>query len=208
MPNRNQTILLDTGLASVTDFYEANATLNPQALGKAGRSDRREVFAVIIQNRLTNLDNTNNVLDLLVGTGGGCVWQLLPGAESPLIHTRNLNDVFVKVRAAVIISEALGTVTAVTIAAGGLGYTVGDVLFITGGDGTARIQVTSVNGAGAVLTVVIFDGGDGYAIAAGVATTGGTGAGATVNITAVLDQVDSVAFPFICYRHDPGARRI
>ena len=204
---KNQSIISDSGLVTVTDFYEGTAAVNPQALGKAGRSDRPEVFAVIIKNRLNNLDNSANAVSLIVGTGAGCIWPLLPGEESPLIHCRNLNDVFVRIQQAIVISEVLGGITAVTIAAAGLGYAVFDVLTVAGGGGDARVQVASVNGLGAITALNIITPGTGYAAALAVALGGGTGAGATVNITAVLNEIVSTTFPFIVYRKDVEARR-
>lgn len=198
-------VITDSRTAILTDIYEGQAALVAQALGRAGRADRLEVFAVKLQNRLTNLNNTPNPLELMVGTYGNTDWNMLPGQESPWIYTRNLNDIFVRVRVAVVVSEVLGAVTAITIAAGGAGYVVGDVLTIAGGGGGATFRVTTVL-AGAVTGTQLISGGVGYAIAAGVATSGSAGVGATVNITAVLDELNTVRFPFMCRRFDDKAR--
>ena len=63
--------LLGANLRS--EFFEAKATVSDsQALGKL--VGPYECVALIIKNRLVNLDNTPNPLELLVGTGGGCIW--------------------------------------------------------------------------------------------------------------------------------------
>lgn len=73
-------------------------------------------------------------------------------------------------------------VTAVSINAGGTGYTVGDLLVITGGNAGAKVNVTAVS-SGVVTGLSVTLPGDGYSIASAVSTTGGTGTGAKVNIT-------------------------
>lgn len=71
-----------------------------------------------------------------------------------------------------------------TPTAGGSGYTVGDVLTITGG--TATATVVSLGGSGAVATIALTSTGSGYSTGSGQTTTGGTGSGATLNITTVV----------------------
>ena len=80
-----------------TDFYTARARVQPTSLAQAKGAG---VLAVVFQNRLTNLDGTPNAIDLMIGTGGSGsgVWMLLPGQESPVIYTANLNDIWVSVR--------------------------------------------------------------------------------------------------------------
>lgn len=194
-----------------TNFFEgrANAT-NPQALGKLLES--LNCVAVIIQNRLNNLDDSGNPLELMVGTGGGCIWQLLPGVESPLIYVTNLNDVFVKVRVAV--TGATTGVGAIEQPPGGIAlnnaghdYAPGDTLTIFGGSG-GLITVNTVDGAGAILTWTLTSGGSGYSVGTNVSTTSDAaslGAGATFDIlTLTINQVD---FPFIVYYLDPVYQR-
>jgi hypothetical protein len=79
------------------------------------------------------------------------------------------------------------SVTAVSsVAAGGTGYTVGDVLTASGGTSTiaAQFVVTTVGGGGAVTAVRISQSGA-YTSNPGnpVSTTGGTGTGCTLNLT-------------------------
>ena len=73
---------------------------------------------------------------------------------------------------------------------GGTGYTVGDVLTVTGGvGGTATVTVTTVSG-GVVTGLSLTTNGNGsvYATGTGKATTGGTGVGCTINITAIVSS--------------------
>jgi uncharacterized phage protein gp47/JayE len=72
---------------------------------------------------------------------------------------------------------------------GGTGYSVGAGLFLTGGNGAANVQVTSI-GPGGVVTglispVPIAGAGFGYSVANNVPTTGGIGTGCTVDILSV-----------------------
>jgi len=81
-------------------------------------------------------------------------------------------------------------VTAATVAAGGSGYTVGDVLTVVGGTlgiGTkaAEVKVATIDGAGSVLTVTVHRGSGNYDTqpANDAATTGGTGTNCTLTLT-------------------------
>jgi len=78
------------------------------------------------------------------------------------------------------------TVETVAIAAGGAGYTVGDILTASGGTFTlaAQFEVTSV-AAGVVDGIKVARSGVGYTATPGnpVSTTGGTGAGCTLTLT-------------------------
>jgi surface protein len=81
-------------------------------------------------------------------------------------------------------------VTAVTVAVGGVGYTVGDVLTVVGGtlgvgSKSAEIKVATIDGAGAVLTTTLHRGSGNYDTqpANAAATTGGTGSGCTLTLT-------------------------
>lgn len=77
-----------------------------------------------------------------------------------------------------------GGIQTVSVASGGTGYTVGDVLTVTGGNGKATVVVNAV-AAGVITSVSSTNPGANYSAAVGVATTGGTGTGATITITAV-----------------------
>lgn len=75
--------------------------------------------------------------------------------------------------------------TVVAINGGGTGYTVGDILTVTGGTKThtARVRVTSVS-SGVINGIVVDEGGAYTANPSNpVSVTGGTGSGATFNLT-------------------------
>lgn len=78
-------------------------------------------------------------------------------------------------------------VSAAAIVAGGAGYTVGDVLSVTGGTGTfvATLKVVTI-AAGVITAIKVWTSGV-YTVnpTNAVAVTGGTGAGATFNLTLV-----------------------
>lgn len=73
-------------------MIQARADVQPQPLGK-GR-----IIAVIIQNRLNNLDDTGNNVEIMWGFGPACLWQTIPGQESPVIYANDLEDIFMRVR--------------------------------------------------------------------------------------------------------------
>lgn len=67
--------------------------------------------------------------------------------------------------------DGVGAITAVTVSAGGSGYSVGDILVASGGTGTgAKFQVTAES-SGVVTAVSIFDDGSGYTVADVLTTT-------------------------------------
>jgi len=72
--------------------------------------------------------------------------------------------------------------------AGGLNYSVGDLLTVTTGGTLGRVRVETINPfTGAVLTVSIISAGSGYSVGTGRATApiAGTGTGCTIEITTV-----------------------
>jgi hypothetical protein len=78
-----------------------------------------------------------------------------------------------------------GAIATATLNAAGSGYSINDLLSITGGGGTlALIQVNTVGVGGSVATYTLVGNGTGYATTTGAAVTGGSGHGATFNITA------------------------
>ncbi len=87
--------------------------------------------------------------------------------------------------------SASGSVTAVTVYAAGTGYTVGDVLTLTGGGNNATLTVATLGSGSGVATVTISAAGSGYGISNNVATTGGTGTNAAFNITTISGTADN-----------------
>jgi len=184
-----------------TDFYEGRANVtNPIALGKL--VDARECVALVIQNRLNNLDGSGNGCELLVGTGSGCIWQMIPGQESPILYITNLNDVWVRQRVAITgATQGAGSIETIALNAAGAGYAINDILTLAGGvNGTVRVTGVA---AGAITTFVLVSAGSGYIVENGVATTSPDGgSGATFNITALT--INDCVFPFLLYSIDPG----
>jgi len=83
------------------------------------------------------------------------------------------------------ITAPAGAVTAVSIAAPGLGYSIGDVITITGGGGNAKITLTSISN-GVVTGATITAGGTSYSIGDVITITGGAG-----NATATVDTINT-----------------
>lgn len=75
-----------------------------------------------------------------------------------------------------------GTISTIAINSGGAGYTVNDVLTLTGGTFSATITVNTV-AAGVITAATITVRGNGYKATVANAVTGGTGAGATFDTT-------------------------
>lgn len=83
----------------------------------------------------------------------------------------------------VLVKDYTGTALSATVAGGGTGYTVSDVLTVVGGTGTAAtFTVTSAPG-GVIATVSLTTAGN-YTVEPGnpVSVTGGTGTGATLDV--------------------------
>src|SRR3990167_1115122 len=81
-------------------------------------------------------------------------------------------------------SSTWGTIATVVINSGGAGYTVNDVLTLTGGiSGMAATLTVLTEAAGVITSVAITTRGNGYQVKAANAVTGGTGAGATFTTT-------------------------
>lgn len=83
-------------------------------------------------------------------------------------------------------------VTGITLTSGGTGYTAGDVLTVTGGDGTgATATVITVDGGGAITSIGMSDAGSGYTVAP-TGLSGGTGTTATATFTICDMDVSTV----------------
>jgi hypothetical protein len=92
-------------------------------------------------------------------------------------------------------SYPAGQIKTITMANGGSGYHVNDILTIVqGGAQLGTIKVLTVNGSGTILTWSLLTYGTGYSVANDLATTvlpvGGSGA--TFNITAI--EIDEITF--------------
>jgi hypothetical protein len=82
-------------------------------------------------------------------------------------------------------TAAGGVISNLAIAAPGAGYSVDDVITVTGGNADCTATVTAVGDHGAVLTVEITDPGLGYAIDTAIPTTSnGAGSGCTIDVDA------------------------
>lgn len=79
-----------------TEIIAPTANLQPSAIGKG------PCVAIIIQNRLSNIDNpiTGNGLTLMIGKRSGQFYERLPGTDTPMIYTSDLENIFVRVQAA------------------------------------------------------------------------------------------------------------
>lgn len=85
-------------------------------------------------------------------------------------------------------SFANDAIATVTVAAGGTGYVVGDVLNVVQSGAYGGTVTVSTVYAGAVTGVTVTTGGAGYSASAGNATTGGTGSGCTITIATLTTE--------------------
>ncbi len=95
------------------------------------------------------------------------------------------------------------TATAVSVNAGGTGYTAGDTLTVTGGTGSilAELTVSTVNGSGVITGVSISNAGLYTTKPTNpVSVSGGTGSNATFNLTFVR--------PYKLWVHETGTDEI
>lgn len=79
-------------------------------------------------------------------------------------------------------------INTVSVAAGGTGYIVGDVLNVVQGSAWGGTVTVSSVYAGAITGVTVTTGGSGYTTGSGLSTTGGTGTGATITIVSVTTE--------------------
>lgn len=87
---------------------------------------------------------------------------------------------------------ASGTLAAISLGAGGSGYTTAPTVAITGGGGTGATATATISG-GAVTGFTITNPGSGYTSTPTIALSGGGGAGASA--TAVLGAGDDFVLP-------------
>lgn len=83
-----------------------------------------------------------------------------------------------------LIPTGLKKISAVAISAAGTNYVPGDIVRVSGGNGTpAFVEVKTVNGSGGATSVSIYDGGSYTAVPSGVVTTSYTGIGSGLTLT-------------------------
>jgi hypothetical protein len=87
-----------------------------------------------------------------------------------------------------LLNVGAGRVQSVAIHTAGTGYVAGDTVTISGGDGTCKARVVSVN-SGVPIVVEMSQPGNSYSVASNASTTGGTGTGLTVDVTGIFFNI-------------------
>jgi len=130
----------------------------------------------------TNIEHDGNGQD-------GYIWKFL-FQISPADRTKFLDSNFIPVRKLTgnPTFDVNGVIDALTITAGGSGYSTAPQVTILG-DGTGAGATCTISGAGVVNTITVTAAGSGYSFAT-VIFTGGGGSGATASTT--LGVVDSL----------------
>lgn len=82
-------------------------------------------------------------------------------------------------------SGSSGIISDVSITSGGTGYTVNDVLTITGGSGTGATLVVDSVSSGVITAVTVANGGLNYLAGQTITCTGGTGSNAIFTVSTV-----------------------
>ena len=180
-PTNNIEILVDTvdGAGAILTFtftgigFDGTGTVSGISVAANGG---------IGANAIVDVDYTNNVYSVTVPTldtsEGYAVNDQLRILGTTLGGATPLNDLNLKVAS---VETVAGKVNTLSLLTGGTGYTNGQTVTTTGGDGAnLTIQLTVV--AGAVTGVTVVDQGTGYN-AGNIITLGGGNGDATVSIT-------------------------
>lgn len=117
--------------------------------------------------------------------------------EGVALATYNKNHLAVKNGTIIQSTDNIGKITSISIGSGGTGYTVGDVLTLTGGSINATATVTAVS-SGVITGLSLTNPGKGYEVTWSAkyptgyrgTITGGTGSGATINVTGTISEGD------------------
>ena len=154
--NRNGATYTST-VATPGSGYAAGDTITIAGAGLGGTTPANNATITVVTasdiNSVASLDDTTLVQGTGYSSGAGIATQSGGSGTGAVVD---------------ITTDGLGAVTAVTLFAGGDGYTVGDTL--------------NILGTGRVATGGSLVAGTGYTTAANVVGTGGTGTNLTVNI--------------------------
>lgn len=123
--------------------------------------------------------------------------QTLAG-EGVSVATYNRHHLAVRNGTIIQSTANLGKIISIGISSGGTGYSVNDVLTLTGGTVNATATVSTIDGAGAVTGVTLSSPGKGYEgtwnfkYPTGYRgeITGGTGSGVALTVTATISEGD------------------
>jgi len=157
-------------------------------LGLPSVSNNSSTNAAIVTWRVAIADTTAAVLFAGNVTSNGAIQQATAVTEIALDRTV---DNYVTFDCTGV--NARATAAVIGAGKGGTGYTVGDVLTVQGGTGTAAtLTVTTVSG-GAITFLAVTTAGNYSAVPTNytgdVTVTGGTGTGATPTLTWAMDQL-------------------
>lgn len=178
------------GFRDIGNIKSVNTALDPTKLEHFGsyRGVRRKDKTVVTQNKLDytivfdELSREN--LEFLFGSTlvGDFTQPALTGASGAAFAYNTTPAVIGNWYE--IVAATLTKVATAVIAAGGTGYTVGDVLSVAGGTGVAA-TVTVATESGGVITGVTLTSVGAYSVnpSSPNSVTGGTGASATVTLT-------------------------
>jgi hypothetical protein len=155
----------------------------------AGSNEQTVISGAAMPNPATTIGYVDSAGTRMISNIGcesccGLVWYWLDEQSyqfrTPVAHTHNL--------------VLTGAITGATVAAGGTGYSVNDVLTVVSATGiTGTVTVATVD-AGAVLTVTVTTAGTLYTNAGNPhAVTGGGGADCTLTITTAATKTSAVA---------------
>lgn len=82
----------------------------------------------------------------------------------------------------------IGSLTAVSIENGGYGFSIGDIIDVSGSGFEGKLKVSSVRDENGKVVFTLLDGGSGFSMNAQISVTGGGGAGATFKIGGLTNK--------------------
>ena len=193
----NRQLRIDGSVSAVNFLGITGAvTGNSPILSAAGQSSDANV-GLVLQSKGTgaidlaagssgvNISNGGTVTAVTVSNAGATAYSSIPSVAITAPTTAG----GVQAVATALMRASTG---ATTLASGGTGYTVGDVLTLVGGTFTTVIQITvNTVSAGVISTFTMSNAGAGYSVLPTnpVAVTGGTGTGATFNVSWFVNTI-------------------
>lgn len=187
--------LEDSGLSPIiyagnlTNIYRVDASAATKTVVGSGYSLSEESGNAIWDSGTTTWDAGGTVWDFGIVTADHWSmvafgdWVLATANSTPQIRKGSGNFV----------DMVGGSITGASIVTPGTGYTLGDILTLTGGDGSgAQALVTSVGGSGEITGIGMYQSGTGYTIVP-TGLTGGTGVSAVLSHTVSDMDVSTVA---------------
>lgn len=120
--------------------------------------------------------------------GGSYIWSATAAGSTGQADIIPGTDLAPETATAHAVLATTGAMLTLTLTSGGTGYTVNDVLTVSGGGGTVTVNTVST---GVVATFTVTTGGSGHTVGQALTVTGGTGTGATFTVATISAAIAS-----------------